>query len=189
MEVWKLPNDLIRAFKDRAETLGIKCEQNENFENCYRFDNINTLVTTLETPEDLQLEELRDYVLSKVEEYIATALNLRKELSPAEANDIQLIYVCTPNETNSQLLRDLGYEIERDDRVCRKLLWQKGNYVKSVEEFLEKWKLYFEHLDEVILTSEYFLPINLLVSNITFFGSRIAFLFAKSPTNISSPLM
>jgi hypothetical protein len=34
-----------------------------------------------------------------------------------------------------------------------------------------------------------FLPINLFVSEITFFGSKIVFLFAKSQTNISSPLI
>gem|GEM_PF-5128071 len=38
-------------------------------------------------------------------------------------------------------------------------------------------------------TSLNFLPINLLVSKITFFGSKIAFLLARSHTNISSPLM
>lgn len=133
-----MPHELLSALEGKAKELEIICEKIALFENSYKFENIYVIIETLNVCDDLNPKDLRDNILAQAEKHSGTALNLRRELPPAEANDIHLMYVCTPSESNQEVLKGVCSEIERDDRVCRKLIWMNGVHGTPVEDFIDK---------------------------------------------------
>lgn len=133
-----MPHDLINAFKSVGEELGLKCLDVEQADNCFRFGNIYVLISSLVISTDTEPSSLRDNFISQVESQLQKALNFRQQLPQAMVNDLNVIFVLEPTESNFKILSDLSNEIERDDRVCRKLVWLKGPNGKSVESFLDR---------------------------------------------------
>ena len=133
-----MPHDLINAFKAAGEKLGLECVTDESADNCLRFGNIYALISSLVVSTDTQLSDLRDNFISQVESQIKKALEFRQQLPQAMVNDLNVVFVLEPTESNCKTLNDLSNEIERDDRVCRKMVWLKGPYGKSVENFLDR---------------------------------------------------
>jgi len=130
--------ELINAFMAAGEELGLECVKNEQAENCLRFGNFTVFFSALVLSTDTELLDLRDNFISQVESQLQKVLKFRQQLSQAMVNDLNVIFVLEPTESNCKTLNDLSNEIERDDRVCRKLVWLKGQYGKPVESFLDR---------------------------------------------------
>lgn len=133
-----MPLELIKAFKTVGKELGLECVDDEQIDNCFRFGNIYVLFSSLVVSADSDPSYLRNNFISQVESQLQIALKFRQQLPQAMVNDLNVIFVLEPTELNCKTLNDLSNEIERDDRVCRKMVWLKGQYGKSVDNFLDR---------------------------------------------------
>jgi len=66
------------------------------------------------------------------------ALEIRQELSQTGANDLYLFLSGPPGSAMNPSLESLAYEVEQDERVCRKLVWLPDANGENVTGFLQR---------------------------------------------------
>jgi hypothetical protein len=136
-----MPHSLDSALAAQCAKFNILFEKKPTDDLYYICGNVHFLFVPLPPVTNDAPEKFRETVLKAAEIVIKRALDTRKSLPSAAANDLNLVFTAEPQAENKSLWKDLQHEIERDDRVCRKLVWLKGKHGIGADEFLKRTSL------------------------------------------------
>ena len=77
-------------------------------------------------------------ILEQMQTLYKRALEVRGGLTQAGASDLYLFIVGPPGSASDPEWESLAYEIELDERVCRKLVWLPDERGEEVDDFIRR---------------------------------------------------
>lgn len=103
------------AIITKASALGLSCQNITN--NRVTINPYEVLISKI--PDCID----RGNIINHIDECLKDALTIWKEIGQAQGSDIYYIFVAPRNTKNKEFWFSMATEIERDERLCRKLVW------------------------------------------------------------------